>query len=124
MTTNDDILANETVPDRRTATRLARTMGCEGAHRNSNDTGWHPCESPEALRTLITGGAKKYRAWKQRQGKSGIRTFVKKPDDRKKRKYRRRNWETLGQRGIQGIHTLPGGGLVSAKQDNPVVRVR
>lgn len=118
----DDPILNETVPDRRTATRLSRTMGCEGAHKapGAEDGGWHPCESPEALRTLIRKGARGYRAWKERQSKTKVKTvIVRNRDPRKLRKRRHigkpKKWEKLNERGVAGIDTLPGGGLVSKR---------
>ena len=126
MTTrDDDILANETVPDKRTATRLARTMGCEGAHQAPSGNGWHPCESHEALTILINRGSKGYRAWKERQGKTKVRTVLIDDKKPKKRKYRKpKGWENLAQRGVRGINTLPGGGLTSLKSDSEYRRVR
>ncbi len=127
-----DPIADETVPDKRTAMRLARTMGCEGAHQagEGENAGWHPCESRAALNALITGGAAGYRRWKARNsGKSERVVFLRRkamPDrGRGKRIVKRRHtvrtrkrgkrWEKLGERGVRGIHTMPDGGLASER---------
>ena len=120
-----DPLLNETVPDKRTAKKLARTLGCEGAHKapGAEDGGWHPCESPEALKTLVEKGMKGYRAWKTRS--EGVKTRVvltlpeedEKPGKRKFKKRRikkKKKWDNLTERGVSGINTLPSGGLTSA----------
>jgi hypothetical protein len=60
----DDPILDETVPTRAVAVKLAKAMGCEGAHEM--DDGWHPCESHEALLALINGGVKGYRAYMAR----------------------------------------------------------
>lgn len=121
----DDPILNETVPDKRTAKKLARTLGCEGAHKapGAEDGGWHPCESPEALSTLIEKGMKGYRAWKTRNSGTKTRVIVEpKREDieekggrrrRFKKRRVRKRWEDLNERGISGIHTLPSGGLAS-----------
>lgn len=98
-------------------------MGCEGAHKapGAEDGGWHPCESPEALRTLIRKGARGYRAWKERQTKTKVRHVIvpnkKNPMTLRKRRHKGKpkKWEELRERGVQGIDTLPGGGLVSKR---------
>lgn len=73
------------------ALRLARRLGCEGAHET--DKGWMPCPTPEALLTAVRDGAAGFKKWKKSQGRETPGT---------------------GERGIVGINTLPGGGLVSA----------
>ena len=70
----DDPILNETVPDKKTATKLAKTLGCEGAHQMGD--GWHPCESHEALLALINGGAAGYRSYKERGKKTAKRTIL------------------------------------------------
>jgi hypothetical protein len=122
-----DPIADQVINDRKLAERVARSLGCQGAHKKGD--GWAPCESNEALMTLIRKGAAGYREWKKRNSgeKSGratkaIRVIVQPElEDRKKRRCRRRHcrryrnhhWEHLGERGVQAIDTLPGGGLVS-----------
>ena len=121
----DDPILNQTVPDKRTAKKLARTLGCEGAHKapGAEDDGWHPCESPEALSTLIEKGMAGYRAWKTRNSGTKSRVIIELPHEdleektnpRRTFKKRRvlKRWEKLNERGISGIHTLPSGGLAS-----------
>lgn len=82
------------------AARMARYMGCSGVHQNEDGI-WMPCKSREEL--LRRSNAAEPR-------KKSL------PDMPKKRKLRRRrgeNWEKLRERGVLGIATLPGGGLVS-----------
>lgn len=79
--------------DRAGAVRLARRLGCEGAHQ-LDDGSWAPCATPEALTTVVREGADGYKKWKREQSslKNGDR-----------------------ERGVAGIDSLPGGGLVSGK---------
>ncbi len=109
----EDTLLNQTVPDKRTAKKLARTLGCEGAHKapGAESDGWHPCESAEALKTLIEKGMKGYRAWKLRSEGTKSRIVVMLPEEKKKRSERKRMFR---KRRIVGINTLPSGGLASA----------
>ena len=90
------------------AVRSSVTLGCSGAHQ-SKDGEWLPCSSlGELLHTAFGDEVKSritpddIRAWRSRRKKRG------------KRKRTSDNWEKLGQRGVMGIDTLPGGGLVSA----------
>lgn len=53
----NDPLADQTVPTRRQALRLARLMGCSGAHEVPGG-GWLPCESRDAMNDLIRNGKK------------------------------------------------------------------
>lgn len=54
-----------TPPDRAGALRLARRIGCEGAHEI--DGGWAPCPTPEALRITIREGRTGFEAWRAEQ---------------------------------------------------------
>lgn len=85
------------------AQRMARYMGCSGVHQNEDGT-WMPCKSPEELMRLSDAAEPKKKADPQ-----GDMKKMK----RKKRKRRGSNWEELGERGVGGIDTLAGGGLVS-----------
>lgn len=74
MPPSEDPILNETVPTRGVAKKLAKTMGCSGAHQMGD--GWHPCESHEALLALINGGAKGYRAYMARSEGKRVRTSL------------------------------------------------
>jgi len=84
------------------AQRMARYMGCRGVHQNENGI-WMPCSSPEEL-VEISNAAEPEKK------------------ERKKRGRLARGWQHLRERGVSGIDTLVGGGLVSApigKSKNP-----
>lgn len=70
----EEALKDETVPTRAVAVKLAKAMGCTGAHKMPN--GWHPCSSHEALVALINGGAKGYRAHMARSEGKRVRTSL------------------------------------------------
>ena len=86
-----------TVPTRRQALRVARMIGCSGAHQHEDGT-WMPCATHEQM-TEIVGSTEKELPKRRRRGRGGVR-----PD----------GYERLIERGVMGIDTLPGGGLVSA----------
>lgn len=120
----NDPLADQSVPTRRQALRLARLMGCSGAHQNA-DGGWMPCASHEAMNDLIRNGKKSANL---------TRTIVEKDcgcgckgagdcDDTKqygkpKRTYLgKKRWDKLREKPVAGIATGPTGGLYSGKDD-------
>ena len=86
-----------TLPTRRQAMRVARMIGCSGAHQNDDGT-WMPCSTHEKL-TEFTESAKKEAPKRRRRGRGGVRP---------------NGYERLIERGVMGIDTLSGGGLVSA----------
>ena len=86
-----------TVPTRRQAMRVARMIGCSGAHQDETGN-WLPCPNPNALSEII-GSGKKELPKRKRRGRGGVRP---------------NGYERLIERGVMGIDTLPGGGLVSA----------
>jgi hypothetical protein len=86
-----------TVPTRRQAMRVARMIGCSGAHQDEAGN-WLPCPNPNALSEII-GSSKKELPKRKRRGRGGVRPS---------------GYERLIERGVMGIDTLPGGGLVSA----------
>lgn len=124
-----DPIDGETVATEAAALKIAKVLGCEGAHKT--DKGWVPCESREGLMTLIRDGKAGYEKYRKRKKRKSLRekamarrTVVSLPHDeevsptparRKKRRRRRVMYEPLGERGIRGIETLPGGGLASQK---------
>lgn len=79
--------------DRAGALRLARRLGCEGAHQ-MEDGNWLPCSTHAELEKSIKGNKEIFPKAPQKQPKmlNGER-----------------------ERGIAGIATLDGGGLVSLK---------
>lgn len=89
------------------AIRSSVTLGCSGAHKSVSGE-WMPCASLGELLHTVFGDEVKSRITPD-----DIRTWR----SRRKKRGRRRtsdNWEKLRQRGVMGIDTLPGGGLVSA----------
>ena len=66
-------------------------LGCRGTHRNAEGR-LMPCSSPESL----------------------ARVSDRAEPEKKGRRKRRREFERFRERGVLGIDTLPGGGLVSA----------
>jgi len=58
-----------TGPDRSSALRLARRLGCDGAHELP-DGSWAPCPTPEALAATVKDGAEGYAAWRKSKGLS------------------------------------------------------
>ena len=86
-----------TVPTRRQAMRVARMIGCSGAHQDEAGN-WLPCPNPNALSEIIGSGEKELPK-RKRRGRGGVRPS---------------GYERLIERGVMGIDTLPGGGLVSA----------
>lgn len=112
-----DPIANQTVPTEAQARRVAELMGCEGAHEWEG--GWAPCESREALMTLIRDGAAGYRAWKHRQGRKSesgmavrryapgrhpvLRRYRVEVANNKPIEMKPDGWEDLGGRGVTNI---------------------
>lgn len=54
-------------PGRAAALRLARRLGCEGAHQMP-DGSWQPCPTHEALEATVKNGAKGYERWRATNG--------------------------------------------------------
>lgn len=80
------------------ALKVARYLGCRGAHQDEMGN-WLPC-ADSATMNRISNEAEK--SAERRKGK-------------KRRRFVRDGFEALGERGVIGIETLPGGGLVSGK---------
>ena len=107
-------MAKETV-SRKEAMRLARRIGCQGAHQNEKGE-WLPCSSPDELQkiskyaeTHIPSGLK------DAEMKAPPCIGCKESAERTKRgRSQRKRWEKLRERGVVGIETMPNGGLVSA----------
>lgn len=56
-----------TGPDRASALRLARRLGCDGAHELP-DGSWAPCPTPAALAATVKDGPEGYAAWRKAEG--------------------------------------------------------
>lgn len=82
------------------AIRRSEELGCRGAHRDSNGR-WAACSSAAELKRLS--------AIKKRPLSENVRIRDRKGSNRMSSQ-----WEPLAQRGVAGIATLDGGGLVSA----------
>ena len=90
---DDPQTADTKTTGRAGALRLARRLGCEGAHQ-MEDGNWLPCSTHEELEKSMKGDKEAFPKAPQKQPKmlNGER-----------------------ERGIAGIDTLDGGGLVSLK---------
>ena len=90
------------------ALREAADLGCTGAHRHPDGT-WMACSTMEEYEKLTASS----------KTKSGLDLIAETQKIReqkgRRRKRRNRQWEKLRERGVSGIDTLPGGGLVSGK---------
>lgn len=92
---------------REEALKIARFIGCSGAHKDDKGN-WLPCSSAEKLMEISTEAeSSKY--------KPSAKADEKKKNRGARRRYIKPGYEPLGERGISGIETLPGGGLVSGK---------
>lgn len=87
-------------PTRRQASRVARMIGCEGAHQ-TEDGQWMPCATHDQMVEKIGEVDSKGLKPKKRRKRKGT-----KPVDR---------YERLIERGVTGIDTLADGSLVSAQ---------
>jgi hypothetical protein len=85
-------------PTREDALKVARYLGCRGAHQDESGT-WFPCANAETM-NRISGEAEPKSA---------------NPKKKRRRRFVKPGYEPLGERGVLGIDTLPGGGLVSGK---------
>lgn len=105
---------------RKEAMRLARRIGCQGAHQGENGE-WMPCATHEEL-IKISNNAERHlpRGLKSEEppciGCKGVAEREKQGKRHKKR------WEKFRERGVQGIESLEGGGLVSAPIPGPMAK--
>lgn len=93
--------AKKANPTREQALEVARYLGCRGAHQR-DDGVWLPCASEEEMQKISNRAESQTRS-----------PLYKSEPSRKRRK--KKGWEQLRERGVMGIETLDGGGLVSAK---------
>ena len=84
------------------ASREAVKMGCSGAHMSRQGI-WFPCGNPE-----------EYNAARAHAGVGGS-NILRASRPTRRVVSDRKHWEKLRGRGVSGIETMPGGGLVSAK---------
>lgn len=91
----------KTKPTREQALEVARYLGCRGAHQREDGT-WAPCSTESQLIEISK------RAETQKHS-----PLYKAEPQRKRRK--KKGWEHLREAGVDGIETLPDGGLVSMK---------
>lgn len=96
---------------RKMALRLARRIGCSGAHQNAKGE-WLPCGTEEEL-TKISMEAESAPAGKKNDEPPCI--GCKGGTDRRRQGAgHKKRWERFRERGIAGIDTLADGSLVSA----------
>lgn len=111
------------------ALRMAKEMGCSGAHKDSKGN-WLPCSSREEMITRSNiAETEKWRQVVPRVQKSDSVAVVNKKRVKGRRKKRRDEWEELGEKPIGGIEHIEGAGLVSAnlfagKSDNNQIEVK
>ena len=87
------------------ASKEAVKIGCSGAHMSKQGV-WFPCGTPE-----------EYNAARAHAGVGGSRILrASRPTRRVVSD--RKHWEKLRGRGVSGIESMPGGGLVSAKSSD------
>lgn len=86
-------------PTREQALEVARYLGCRGAHQREDGV-WQPCSSEEVLNRISD------------EAETRTRSPLYKSAKKKRRK--KQGWEYLIERGVIGIETTDGGGLVSA----------
>jgi DNA-binding CsgD family transcriptional regulator len=79
------------------AMKIARYVGCSGAHQDKKGN-WIPCANPEDLVEILDKSA---------------RNSTEKLTKKKRRRFVNGQWERLGERGPISIDTIDGGGLVS-----------
>lgn len=99
------------------ALRMAKIMGCSGAHKD--DAGnWLPCQSPEELERLSNMA-------ETSQWRSVVQNEEKSEDKKRRIKGRRKkkrndDWEKLRERPTGGFEHIEGAGIVSADIMAPV----
>lgn len=90
-------MAKMRASSREDAMKIARYVGCSGAHQDKKGN-WIPCANPEDLVEILDKSA---------------RNSSEKLTKKKRRRFVNGQWERLGQRGPISIDTIEGGGLVS-----------
>ena len=90
-------MAKMRASSREDAMKIARYVGCSGAHQDKKGN-WIPCANPEDLVEILDKSA---------------RNSSEKLTKKKRRRFINGQWERLGERGPISIDTIEGGGLVS-----------
>lgn len=91
------------------ALRLARDIGCSGAHKDKKGN-WLPCSSTEELERISNiAETSKWRSVIPESSKTD-----KKRTKGKNKRRRNNEWENLTEAPIRGIGSLEGGGIVSS----------
>ena len=90
------------------AESAALEMGCSGAHQHGIGK-WMPCETMEQF-SAIRSSPNKRRIVIETPTMKRQRRIIELP------KATQRDWQPLINRGVRGIETLPGGGLVAGKR--------
>lgn len=93
-------------PDRAQALKMARLIGCEGAHEGP-DGAWMPCRSHEELLRVSEAAAPGKKSAADRREERRVARRRKKP-----KRTRPDGFERLNERPVMGVEALPGGGLV------------
>lgn len=113
------------VPTRRQAIRMAQRLGCSGAHQEGD--AWMPCETHDELMKIVNDinsiDEKDADCIPCAQA-AEVKALMRKK--RKKKGPKPGKFEELLERGVTGIDTLEGGGLVSGpviKSESNLVRV-
>lgn len=103
-------MAKSKLVQRVDALKLAKEIGCSGAHL-AEDGNWMPCESMEEMERISNiAETSKWRSVVPGYKKSDkVRSAGK-----RRRKKRRNGWENLTEAPIRGIATLADGSLVSS----------
>ena len=89
------------------AERIARNIGCSGAHKMPDGT-WMPCSSHEDLVRVSTGAEED--SWLETADSKGATSVSGRR--RRRRVNRTRQWQNLRER-TYGVESVPGVGLVS-----------
>lgn len=100
--------------DRKSAARLARLIGCSGAHQNEDGV-WMPCGSHEELAKISKDAETKIpKNLTKTEEPPCLGCKGNKPERSRRGSSQKKRWEKLRESGVSGINTLEGGGLTSA----------
>jgi Protein of unknown function len=102
-------MARSSITKKIDALKMAQSMGCSGAHKDT-DGNWMPCSSHEEMQRI--SNAAEGSNWRS------VIPGYKGADGRirgKRKRKRKDEWEELGSRGVISIDTLQGGGIVSGQ---------
>jgi hypothetical protein len=131
-----DPIEGETVPTRKLAERVAKSLGCIGAHAVGE--AWAPCPSREDLDFLIANGSPAYREWRDKRKQFSERLVLSKEiladikmkadaeSNQFRRRYRRRSdAEDHAQKiGCSGSHLVATGFYAPCSSAKELTKVR